>query len=219
MFVFVAVQTRDTPLTLNVHPSDTIEYFKQLIYDSEGIPHDQQILTFGGKTFQDGGTLWNYNIRDHSCVYLFKGIRILVEIPTGKTITLTAKPSDTIQYFKQLIQDKESIPPDQQILTFGGTKLQDSGTLMNYSIQDCSRVRLHYPINIFVKIRTDTIILTVEPSNTIGYVKQILQDKERIPSDQQSLSLNSMELENERTLESYNVQNGSTLHLARNQIT
>ncbi|KAL9959071.1 hypothetical protein ACROYT_G036152 [Oculina patagonica] len=105
MFVFVAVQTRDTPLTLNVHPSDTIEYFKKLIYDSEGIPHDKQILTFGGKTFQDGGTLGNYNIQDHSCVYLFKGIRILVEIPTGKTITLTAKPSDTIQ--KTANQDKE----------------------------------------------------------------------------------------------------------------
>ncbi len=219
LVVFVAVQSRKTPLTLNVHPSDTIEYFKQLIYDSEGIPHDQQILVFGGKTLQDGGTLGNYNIRDHSCVYLFKGIRIFVEIPTGKTITLTAEPSDTIQYFKQLIQDKETIPPDQKILTFGGTKLQDSGTLMNYSIQDCSRVRLHYPINIFVKIRTDTITLTVEPSTTIGYVKQILQDKERIPSDQQSLTFSGMELENERTLESYNVQNGSTLHLARNQIT
>ncbi|XP_078345233.1 polyubiquitin-like [Oculina patagonica] len=143
-------------------------------------------------------------------------MRIDVEIPTGKTITLTVEPRDTIEYLKELIQDKEGILPDQQILTFGGTKLQDSGTLMNYSIQDCSRVRLHYPLNIFVKIRTDTITLTVEPSNTIGYVKQILQEKERIPSDQQSLSLNGMELENERTLDSYDIQNGSTLYLARN---
>ncbi len=73
MLVSVEVQSRKTPLTLNVQPSDTIEYFKQLIYDKEGIPPDQQILEFCGRMLKEGDTLRNYNIQDHSCVYLYKG--------------------------------------------------------------------------------------------------------------------------------------------------
>lgn len=219
VLVYVSVLSKKTPLTLNVQLSDTIKYLKQLIYDKEGIPPDQQILQFCGQKLQDGDTLGNYNIQDHLCVYLHKGMRIGVTIPNGKTITLTVEPSDTIKYFKQLIQNKESIPPDQQILTFCGRKLQDSGTLMDYDIQDCSSVCLHYPIHIFVKILTSTLTLMVEPSDTISYVKQKLRHKVGIPPSQQSLTLNGMELENERTLESCDIQKGSTLHLARNQIT
>ncbi len=77
-------------------------------------------------------------------------MRIFVQIPTEKTITLTAEPSDTIQYFKQLIQEKESVPPDQQSLAFCGQELKGSGTLMDCNVQDSSCVCLHYPVNIFV---------------------------------------------------------------------
>ena len=64
-----------------------------------------------------------------------------VKTLTGKTFTVDAQRSDTIDEVKANIQDKEGIPLNQQRLLFSGKQIEN-GQLIDHGITDASQLHL-----------------------------------------------------------------------------
>ncbi|CAG8661768.1 8266_t:CDS:2, partial [Ambispora gerdemannii] len=76
-------------IKLQVDGSETINALKQKIQDKEGIPPDQQRLTFGGRQLKDARTIADYYIKNKSIVHLALSIRALSPVQNGAASTIT----------------------------------------------------------------------------------------------------------------------------------
>ena len=202
-------------LNINVKYSDTIEIIKQKIKDEEGLDPTQIHLFFNKLLLQNDKTLLDYNFSLESILKIVpKGI-IQIENLKGKIIYIKAKYSDSIETIKEKIKDKEGYDPTLFQLFYDEILLKDDKTLEDYDYDISSESIIYMVRKGFLKInQIDGKIINIEakPFETIENIKEKIKEKEELPQCRCELIFKGKLLEDCKTLDFYNINEGSLLY-------
>jgi ubiquitin C len=197
----------------NVDPEDTVDDVKTLIEKKERIPAKDQRLFFKKAELTDASVLSDCGVTHGSTLEL-GGMQIIVNTPDGRPISIDVTPNDTIQEVKKKLADKSGIPEKDQHLLYKGQELNDpEATLDDCGIQHGSQLDMGGMLITINCPGGRYLPLQVTPSDTIGEIKQRIENHEFVPVGLQRLLFQDKLLENPSSLKSYNIKHGALLDL------
>ena len=210
-------------ITLDVVLEDTIGNVKKKVLEEEGTPVECQSLVYAGSELKDYQTLKYCNLQGGSALFLTPKpldiMPIFVKMLTGETMTLSVKPETSIKSVKVEIERRRGVPPGKQCLDFGVHELKEDRMLWEYSIEKESTLYLRVedqcgsmPIHVLMPTGKMTT-LDVLPNDDVQKVKLEIYNKDGIPPGLQCLLFDGKEVEDGRTLNDLNIQEGLMLHL------
>ncbi|KAK1613097.1 hypothetical protein QYE76_036770 [Lolium multiflorum] len=223
MKVFVAVSTRPNhaPVALEVSKDDTLASVKAKLHDMVGIPPPRQRLVFAFSALPDNDdtSLADHGVTDLSTFQLVMIMKMQVFVrcmysTRGGTITISdVEFSDTVESFRLKVQLKAQqqygigIRPAQQRLSYGGKQLEDGHILMDYNIQEYATIQL---LCRPCRLRTRVVELDIEVTDTVGRIKERVEEAERVPVACQRVYYCGNELDDSRALADYGALASST---------
>ncbi|XP_056448469.1 polyubiquitin-like isoform X2 [Gadus chalcogrammus] len=149
---------------------------------------------------------------------------ITITLLNGESHPLTVAPGTTVGSLKDLLSQRSRLSPESQKLFYDndGEKIILDDTMSSLSAYGVSPganifVLAKEPANIQVFLTTvsgQIHTYTVRPGETVAGFKLKVKQREKVAEDQQRLMHESKQMDDgSRTLESYNVKEGSTIYL------
>lgn len=203
-----------------IQPNDTVHDLKARIEDQEGIPKEDQHLSFQGKPLdKDNKSLRSCGIQHGSILDLLP-MTIKVEIPNGQKVSLVVFPTDTIADIKDKLEQSHGVPAKDFPLSFKDAVLPDNSTLRDNGIKYGDALKVISGMEINIKDwKNKVTTLKVKPSDTIGSIRAQLEPLKDLDADKQILTFKDTRLEdNSKSLSGYGIANGSTIQLDKFKI-
>lgn len=203
-----------------IQPDDTVDDFKARIEDQEGIPKDDQHLSFQGKPLdKDNKSLRSCGIQ-HGSVLDLLPMTIKVEIPNGQKVSVPVSPSDTIADIKDKVEKSHGVPAKDLPFSFKDAVLPDGSTLRDNGIKHGDTLKVITGMQINVKDWKNKVTpLEVKPTDTIGSIREQMQRLKDLDADKQILTFKDTLLEdNGKSLTAYGITSGATIQLDRFKI-
>lgn len=144
-----------------------------------------------------------------------KTFQITVTSLGGKSLQLQANIYLKVSEIKCNIQQNWTILVSQQRLVFNGTILDDGKTLLDSRIFFDATIQLLMlnTMNIIVKYNESNLTIQVSPSDKVSSLKNKIESQTHLQPRQYYLTFQSLQLEDERTLQSYGIKQLSTIQV------
>ncbi|XP_051971943.1 polyubiquitin-like [Xyrauchen texanus] len=133
--------------SLSVGYNTTVGELKQLISRDFSVPPSQQKLSANNghriSLDDDSRTLSSYGLHSGSAVMLLIiPLQVFVKNEKGQTKTYDVDVNETVDQLQQKINNKESVPVDQQRLIYNGRQLESGMKLLEYNITSGSTIHM-----------------------------------------------------------------------------
>lgn len=212
-------------ITIEAHLNEKIFDIKKKIQKIKKIPIEEQIIIVDDEMLDDFKSINDCQILDNSNILLIQRYieyrTVKIKSFDGKSISINIRISDSISYLKKEIEKTEKIPIDQQILFFNGEEINDSDLIQIYFYNKSCYSRL----DLVKSTRKDNIIFIKKGLNQIfpieiNHKDKIFEIKTKIEKkfgyhlNDQQLFYESKELENEKTLQDYQIPLNSKCKLS-----